>query len=1029
MVQTTVYLRHSDTSPWTPPAGITTLDSVECIGDGQNGGTDNTGFGGTGGNAGSWAIKSNVPVSGTVAFQVGGGNSLTSSWFKTTATVLARSGGSSTTNVGDATNVGGFGAGGDGFGVGGGGGGAAGASAAGGNASGATGGQGDGSLGGAGGSVGTDGSGGTEYDPTHGSGGGGGGNTGGGAGNGGLYGAGGGGGDGSGNAGGLGSAGLIIIKYTSSHAYTQSCLAATNGLATAAKGSSHASPASSSPTSAVVRSVAAIRRGSSAPLTSTSHAIAATRRGVSSPLALLTRSAAAVRRATSSPIASNVHTGGKALQASSTPTKSLRNAMAAARQATTTPAKSLVRSIAHALPRATFPVASLALANAAIRQATTAPVASDTKSAGKLFQGSSAPVASSGELKTALQSALTTTSPVGRLIRSAGKAVQALAVGIASNVRIRPVGLQSSSAPLATSSHPVGKFLQAITHPVAFNIPGKPLVLQASTSPLTSTLHAMARAIGILTPLVGSPYRVGAAASSVGSGLTIQTTADMPSGSLVIVVAAQYGGQFSSVSDPAGSGYLGTDANATTTPIYSTVFYAIAAADILAGAFVNLFSAVSGQARSAAIMCVPISGGTVLDSSGNFNAANGTTPSAATGPLAFAGEIVVGYTVSPGGVYGQAPGFAGISNNNTALGLHVAAQASGDLNPIIFAPVFGTPQDYGINVISFRTGWSPTASVARSLAHTFSTLAAAVASLMNQGGKVLQAASSPVASMVGNLVASGVENVSASVVATLQSAVSIARNIGVTVIASRLSATGKVAQSSSQGVASLTVLKAVIALIQVATSPLTSNVHAAQKAIIKAVSVVVSRLDAMTKTITITTTQIASGRRSFVSTFLASSSVVATLSASIVHALSLAAASSPLAAMIRSAAKVLRGQTAPVASDARATAGGHPTITTPIASLTRSTAKPVGGASNVIASTSHAIGHHIQAVAASIVATVKRTVPALPFRASTSPIASLLASPLRVKIIQASATAVASLATVWRFFGRRAAAFMRGRKV
>jgi len=70
----TVFLTTASSSPWTVPAGVSSLDSVECIGAGGGGaGAQNTAQAGAGGGAGAYAARTAVAVTAlsTIAFSVG----------------------------------------------------------------------------------------------------------------------------------------------------------------------------------------------------------------------------------------------------------------------------------------------------------------------------------------------------------------------------------------------------------------------------------------------------------------------------------------------------------------------------------------------------------------------------------------------------------------------------------------------------------------------------------------------------------------------------------------------------------------------------------------------------------------------------------------------------------------------------------------------------------------------------------------------------------------------------------------------
>ncbi len=109
----------------TVPTGVTSVQ-VECWGGGQSGLAGQAGTGGIGGVGGSYAKKNSVTIipgnSYTVTVGTGGDvcsatatpNNGNDSWFSTSGTVLAKGGGSSSSNIGDTTYTGGNG--GSGFG-------------------------------------------------------------------------------------------------------------------------------------------------------------------------------------------------------------------------------------------------------------------------------------------------------------------------------------------------------------------------------------------------------------------------------------------------------------------------------------------------------------------------------------------------------------------------------------------------------------------------------------------------------------------------------------------------------------------------------------------------------------------------------------------------------------------------------------------------------------------------------------------------------------------------------------------------
>jgi hypothetical protein len=105
---TTVFLTSG--SSWTPPAGVTTLTSVECLGPGGN----SNGY--TAGGGGAYAAVTNYGVTpGTpVSYQIGGAGSGASTWFGSTSTALAKgasgsSGGAAGSSVGSVVFSGGGG--------------------------------------------------------------------------------------------------------------------------------------------------------------------------------------------------------------------------------------------------------------------------------------------------------------------------------------------------------------------------------------------------------------------------------------------------------------------------------------------------------------------------------------------------------------------------------------------------------------------------------------------------------------------------------------------------------------------------------------------------------------------------------------------------------------------------------------------------------------------------------------------------------------------------------------------------------
>lgn len=100
------------TSTWTAPAGVTSA-FVQCWGAGGNGGAKNTTAGGGGGGGGAYAAKTLTVVPATiytVTVATGGSGPGNTSWFSTSSTVFADSGGNGTAAASPSTvGVGGAG--------------------------------------------------------------------------------------------------------------------------------------------------------------------------------------------------------------------------------------------------------------------------------------------------------------------------------------------------------------------------------------------------------------------------------------------------------------------------------------------------------------------------------------------------------------------------------------------------------------------------------------------------------------------------------------------------------------------------------------------------------------------------------------------------------------------------------------------------------------------------------------------------------------------------------------------------------
>lgn len=754
-----------------------------------------------------------------------------------------------------------------------------------------------------------------------------------------------------------------------------------------------------------------------------------------SPAAKLTRAAAHKGGLTSSALAAAlVRSAGKAFQTTTTPTKSVIRAPAAKRQTTSAPVARLVRAVATNLPRLTFPVASLANSTGANRQSSSAPVTTLQRGPAVVRRASSAPVASLSELLVFLRSLPASSAPIATAAKGMSVRALTVAITVASVMRNAPRTFRTMAGAIASLVRSGGPILQTTTHPVVSETHGAPNILQAVTAPVTRLLRAMTRKVAISVPSVGTPYLIArGSAGASGSGLVLKTFADAPAGSIIVVVAAQFTGPFASALDDAGNAYTALDGNAAAggTPIWSTVFFSDGSAFLPAGSFITLADVTVGQLRAASVVCIPSASPLyTLDTSGNFVAGTGTGPSATTAPLAFAGEIAIGYMTNPapGTGFFEEPGFSTMDANVDQLGLHVAAKAVLDTDPVNYSPNLGVAQDYGVNVITFQTGWIPLASLTRSVNHLEQLAASLVALLTRSAGKQVPATSSPVASLSPATITSAVLQALTAPVALLLKSLATRKQAQSLPVALLTRADTRTMRATTSPVALFGVIKVKLQSALASTSPLASLVRGAGK-VVQALAAVAARLTTSTAHKTqATVSPVAGLTRSAGKPLKATSSPLASLTAFIVSGTLFQATAAATARLVRSAGKMAQGASSPLARLVRAVAAGRQASTAPVARLTRSTGPTILQALAVAAASLARSAGAIRRAATAPIASHLSAVILTRKQTSTAPVATNNQSRLHVVAAQALAAAIASLTRVLGVSGRRFARFIRGRR-
>lgn len=789
--------------------------------------------------------------------------------------------------------------------------------------------------------------------------------------------------------------------------------------------------ASSSPVASQKRSAGAIRRASSTPVTSGSRSFGRGLTTSSPPIAALARSAGAVRKIAVAMAASLVNSTAAVRRAATAPTKSLAFSTLAVRIASSSPLVSLGFAIAAIRQRITFPVASLSAANTAKRQASTSPLATRLNANAIIRNSSSSPLASLTRLQVFLRTALATSSPLALLVRSAGKRIPAIVATVVSVARSIPRPGPATTAPVASGVHLPSPVRQTSTSPVAFAIAGKPNVLQALATTINTTRHAMTRNIAVRTPAIGSPYFLGKTNALSGSGLTIQTLADVPAGAIIVVIAAQKTAAFGSAGDTAGNGYLATDVNigAGASAIWSQVFYASNAIAMNAGAFIQLFSNTAGQPMAATAICIPVSvGGYTVDSVSNFIAGNGSTPNTVSDPLNFNGEAAIGYATYPNVASGyQPPGqFTEMAANDGNFGLRVDARAVFDLAAVQFNPTFGFAQDYGVNVVTFQTGWTPPASVTRSLARSFPSSASVIASLSRSAVKTYQATATAAQSLrmqTGKLIAASI-----TLVASLaRSAAPAPLQSSTAPTVSLVRSPGKLLSAATSPVASEFAIRVFLAMLQAASSPLAKLLRQAGKMVVLGVEVdaalrnsIAARRLAQAATIAALTRAISRP----VPAFTNPTAMLAAVRSAGVFALLV---TSPLASLIRAPGKLARATTTPATTASRQAGARRQASTSPVASFLRIPSPATQAMAGAVASLIRLPNKVIRISLSPVVRATKITTRGV-IQALANVVATANAIPVKIRLLQSSTSPLASLASSLAYFMRRMAGFVLGRR-
>lgn len=206
---------------------------------------------------------------------------------------------------------------------------------------------------------------------------------------------------------------------------------------------------------------------------------------------------------------------------------------------------------------------------------------------------------------------------------------------------------------------------------------------------------------------ISTPVEIATISNGLPSGTTFNatTTVDAPAGALIVVV----------VDCTNNVSFAITDGNSNTYTAGTKVFnignvqpfWAINNADSPVGSTITLTTGPSpGAVALAALSVGGIIASTPLDTQAAGTTGTGTTPSIATGPLAQATELIVGFADINNGhsdAFTESTGFTGFADIFPASRcLRLAYRIVASTTTVTYAPILGTSRNYVANVISFK---------------------------------------------------------------------------------------------------------------------------------------------------------------------------------------------------------------------------------------------------------------------------------------------------------------------------------------
>lgn len=209
---------------------------------------------------------------------------------------------------------------------------------------------------------------------------------------------------------------------------------------------------------------------------------------------------------------------------------------------------------------------------------------------------------------------------------------------------------------------------------------------------------------------LGTPAQLGTASAASGGvdTLAITTGPNSAAGNLLVLLAAHgtAAETISSVADSASNTYAaGTQVSSGNFAIRP--FYSAASALLLAGGTITTTFSSNDQQYAAAISIPGVLASSPLDKQAAGTASSGTSPSIATGTLAQANEVVIGFIIVEAGAadtFTEASGFT--TGGSIALAsnsiLRWAWKETTATTTVTYAPTLGTSRSYIANVLSFK---------------------------------------------------------------------------------------------------------------------------------------------------------------------------------------------------------------------------------------------------------------------------------------------------------------------------------------